>query len=177
MLKFLKGLYLDLLVWWDTRKLDKFIEKELLSSVGENNAAYYEDDVARLYAEGIARIKGKINSRVKERSAEEYHEVLKQVKNLISEAREETFQEARRRKMLESAYVRRGSDVKNSRDKKKMIDERIQHYQELQAYNEQRQMLKQIKLLIKEGKDKEAQELTEQWKKLYDKNSRKLRRH
>lgn len=176
--RIIKSLYIHLLVWWDTRKLDKFIERELLTSYTDDlRLSYYEDDVARMYAEGILKVKTKINNKVKARTADEYHKVLMEVKELIVLAKEETIQEARRRRVLENVYVRKEVDVKSKKDKKKMIEQRIEHYEELRKYNEQRALLKQIKALTKDGKHKEAEELTEKWKKLYDQSIRKPRRH
>ena len=137
----------------------------------------FQNENDRLYAEGLASLKRKVNSMVKTGSKEEYHEVLSEINNLVALAREETPHQKAMRNILKNMYIRRGADIKSKKDKKDMIEERIGHYEELQDYKVERELRKNIRRAHKDGDLELAKQLEEEWKTKYgDKKSQEFRR-
>ena len=154
--------YVDLAFWWNRTKLERELDREFqLYSTARHEI--HQDDNERKYAEGMAIVKNKINAMASSRSKEEYDSVLKEVKDLVSIAREETPGQLAIRKILTNL------SRLPEKSRKKMIQERIGHYEELKKYNEERALIKQIKQARKKEDNELADKLQEEWSNTYGK--------
>lgn len=161
MIKWIKDKYIGLLFWWHKSKLERGLDKELRFYTTGTVYEIFQDDTERKYAEGVATIKGKVKKMASEDG--DYERVLEEVKELIQLARDETpSQRAIRQALISLARL-------PEKSKKKMIQERIQHYEELRKYNEERALIKEIKQARKEGKTDLAEELETKWRQTYGK--------
>jgi len=168
----MKDLLKRFLKWWEYKRLERALNKELryydvMDRWFSHRQTQVESEQDYNYTEALRIIKRSINKAVKNKSKEEYHKVLSQLDELIGLGREETPHQKAMRKILENIYVAKGADIKTSKDKKKMIDNRISHYKELQTYKEGRTLLKQARVARKEGRTEDSKDLEEQWRKKY----------
>jgi len=153
---------LELLFWWNQKRLERQLDIELRPYTS-GTYEIYQDDTERKYAEGIALVKNKINSMAAGGKTIEYDSALRQVEDLIKLGREETSSQRALRKILTNLASL------PEKPRKQMIQERIGHYIELQKYNEERTLIKQIKQARKEQDNQLADKLLEEWKIKYGK--------
>lgn len=153
---------IELLFWWNQRKLERQLDLELRPFAHNEGHEIYQDDTERKYAEGIALVKNKINS-MTNKEPWKYDDALKQVEDLISLGTEETPSQRDLRKILTNLASL------PEKPKKQMIQERIGHYVELQKYNEERALIRQIKQAKKDQDNELADKLLEEWKNKYGK--------
>lgn len=167
----LGGLHLEFLLWWD-RKNDK-----------PNYLSYREaQQIIRQYSlldRGVTEMKQKVNLLVRAKSKEEYHAKLSEFDNLIDLAeRDPDSAEGKFAALLKQSVVRKNNlgheqDVITATDRAHMIDKKIQAVKELQEHKAMRDMLRNIRNLRTEGKNKEADILFKEWQIKYGKTKRK----
>lgn len=158
--------YLEIVFFLDKKKLEKALDREFqITSMG-GMYQIYQNDTERKYAEGIALVKNKVNSAVKSKSKEEYERVLKEISDLIILSNEETPSQRALRKALEKLYAPK------EKSKKAMIRDRIQHYEELREYNQERTLIKKIKQARKDNNIELAEKLELEWMTLYGKTGK-----
>ena len=155
---FIGNWYFNFLLWWDRIKFEQDLK---INYSSKNKVVLSAKQVA--YEEGIKTIKQRIGSLVEIKSKDEYEKVLSEVKELISLARYEN----KDADYLYKLYVKKDRDIHNNTDKAKMVETRINHYKELQKFNEERELIKQIKKAKKEGDINLSKELEKQWTKKY----------
>jgi hypothetical protein len=94
-------------------------------------------------------------------------EALRKVDDMFGLAREETEEQRKVREIRESIYIYKGQDVKNDEDQKKMIDKRIQMYEDLQNKKQQRQLSSAIRKAKQEGNEELHTQLLEEYNVKY----------
>lgn len=167
----LGGWYLEFLLWWD-RKNDQ-----------PSYLSYREtQQIIRQYSlldRGVTEMKGKINTLIRARTKEEYHEKLSEIENLISLAeRDPDSPEGKFAEILRQTTVRKNNlgneqDVITATDRARMIDTKIKAVYELQDHKVMRDQLRTIRNLRTEGKNEEADKLMKEWQTKYGKIKRK----
>lgn len=162
MKKWLLSKYFDLIFWWNRIKLERLLDNEL-SSYSSSNNEIYQDDTQRKYSEGIAIVKGTINSMAGTRDTKHYRQALEQVKDLLSLATKETANQKELREIMTAM------SKLPEKSKKRMIEERIGHYEELRKYNEERALIKKIKQARKDHNKELHEELEQEWRNTYGK--------
>ena len=124
-----------------------------------------------LLREGVTAIKKIVNSRAS--NAVAYHEELSKIEDLTVFAdRPDTGPQAQYSRMFkESEQTKKTKDIETALDHAKMIDQRINDYTELQAYNKKRQLLKDMKQAKKEGNIVLFNKLEKEWNGTYGKRN------
>ncbi len=155
--------------WWlekQALKKHKELEATLNGLTVKENVSLYFDSTQHKYQEGISNVKRKINDEVKIKNFENYNLSLKN-KELIELAKDETVEQANFRRMMEKIFVHKDVDVKDQVEKFEMIEKRIDDFYELQRYNEERQLLKNIRSAKRKGDLQLAERLTNDWKQKF----------
>lgn len=159
MKKWIAGIYFTLVFKWKNYRLQKLLEEELTPSFSSSDVyGVHQNDTQRKYLEGLANLKRSINSKVKSRNKDEYHRVLSDVKELVALGRVETKTQRMIRETLTS--ICKLPEV----NRKEMINQRIEHYEELHKYKEQRELIKKAKQARKEGDIELAEQLETKWR-------------
>ncbi len=161
----LGGLYFEFLLWYDRWKFKQETKKYIHN---KETARIIINHTKALYRDGLKQVKIKVAELTTAPTAEEYDRVLNEIEDIVSLAKLETNNEIKALKLI-NGDLTKTKDVENNTDKAKMIKQRIAHYEELKKYNKKRTLIKAIKLAIKEGNKKLAEELEEQWSKEYGK--------
>lgn len=159
---FLGGWYLEYLLLKDSKesKQKYLTPKEMAQIIRESSKM----------AEGTLAIKKKVNALVNSTTKEEYDRVLSEIEDLVSLSEYDDKDSSRHKYVQFLKNVgdtKKVVDVENALDRAKMIDKKIDAIYELQEYNLKRQMAKDIKRLVSEGKTEEANKLKEEFKKKY----------
>lgn len=123
----------------------------------KNQVEIVHDSVQQKYQEGLNTLKKKVNSQPD----------LVTTTELINLAHEETDDQRKLREVREQIYVNRIQDIKNEVDKHQMINRRIDDFYTLQTYNEERNLIKQIKEAKKLGKKDLAERLEHDWQQRF----------
>jgi hypothetical protein len=153
-------------VWW----LELQFEQEVKSNIRFNTAYdpihIVEADVERKMDNGIAVMKHAAR-KAAETGNVSLDEALRKVDDMFGLAREETEEQRKVREIRESIYIYKGQDVKNDEDQKKMIDKRIQMYEDLQNKKQQRQLSSAIRKAKQEGNEELHTQLLEEYNVKY----------
>ncbi len=157
--------------WW----LEFQFEQEVKSNINMNTAfdsvKSVEQDVDQKLANGVYNLKHAARQAAKTNN-KTLDSLLSQVDDMFDLARQETAEETRARKIKESIFIFKGSDIKTDKDKDKMVDKRIEMYYDLQTKRQQRQLLSSIRKAKMAGdKELHAQLLEEYNGKYGRKNS------
>lgn len=147
-----------ILLWHVTRKENKFVEEFSGSFSNRPMIELSQDTVQQKYQEGLHVLKSKVRNGSYQLETEE---------ELLKLAREETPEQKQFRKVMEQVYIYKGQDVKDDISKNKMIDKRIGDYYALQKYNEERELLKQIRQAKKNDDNDLAERLENEWKQRF----------
>jgi hypothetical protein len=121
-----------------------------------------QDSIQHAYLEGLSRVKKKINSRAENGG---FEEVLREG-DIMALAEDEDAKRKEFIASLKQLYV-----YETEKPQEKMIDDRINHYYELQRYNEERALIKEIKRARKLGDDKLATKLQKDWESTYGRSA------
>lgn len=155
------GLYLEVLLWWDYRFGP---DAPFRASPDFTVAQIVRNAQMIAYTRGMKNLKSKINDLAFTKDKEEYNKVLQEVQNLVALAEETDPSKIKRSELLKNMYVYKGGkDIRNDTEKAKMIQQRIRDFKQLQNHKASRQILREIRQLKKNGKDKEAKELEKEW--------------
>lgn len=170
----LGGWHLEFLLWWDRKNPEptylNFREVQ---------------QIIRQYSlldRGVTEMKMKVNTLVRAKTKEEYHQTLNEIENLIDLAqRDPNSPEAKFAALLKQTAGRKNSlgqeqDVMTATDRAKMIDKKIQNVYELQDHVVMRTMLRNIRKLRTEGKTEEADKLFKEWNEKYGRQGSRLRK-
>jgi anion-transporting ArsA/GET3 family ATPase len=167
-----------------TYKLNRFIDSSIAkddfvrtnpisgtlgSSFGGSDSHEEQLETDRLYLEALGKIKKTVQSKVKSHTKDEYEAVLKEMKDLSTLAAKNPNAATQ---ILKSIYVHKNQDVVDDKDKKHMIDKRINDYYKLQKFNEEKVLLRSIRKAQNQGDLEAVQNLTQQWKEKYGNKSR-----
>lgn len=162
---FLGELYFRFLLWQDHRRfrkelkyLDLSVQQILINRTSE------------LYREGIRKIKTKVNNLVATKTPEEYDKVLREIEDLTMLSKDDKVDPGLM--ALYSAYVKKGSDIKNDTDMARMVEERIQHQKEKWKFQEERQLVRQIRKAKQDNDLELAKQLEDIWKEDYGRHKR-----
>lgn len=143
----LGNVYFELLLYIDRKSSKKYLShKEVTQIIREYS----------LLGEGVREVKGKINTLIKSRSAEDYHKVLGQIEDMMNLAeRKADDPKSQLAKVLRNMYVKKGTvDIANDMDRAKMIDQRIKDTYELHDHIEKRNKLRKLRKERNEKKGK-----------------------
>jgi hypothetical protein len=155
----LGNLYFELLLWLDRRN-----EKKQLRYLTPKEMA----QIVRQYSllgEGVKEVKSKVNTLIASRTKEEYDKVLKEIDDMVTLAeREANDPKAQFASFLKSNMDFSNSDIKNTTDRAKMINKRIDDMKELHKDIEKRRKLRLARQLRKEGKLQDALEIEKEFK-------------
>lgn len=157
---FLGELYFRYLLWQDHRKFKKDI-KNLNLSVQQ----VLINRQSELYRQGIKKIKNKVNNLVASKTPEEYDRVLKELGDLTSLSVSDKLDPGVN--ALYQAYVKKDSDIKTDTDMARMVEERIQHHKERWKFQEEKQLVRQIRKAKQEQNLELVQQLEQKWKEDY----------
>lgn len=124
-------IYLDFIYWKNKHNL----EKELHASFSNYDVkSYYQQDQTQYkYQEGITQLKAKV------RKAGNLEEYLKTVTDVFHLADIDNPEVIRMKQILRKFYVNKSVDVSTEKEKVGMIDQRINHYYELQKHKLERE--------------------------------------
>lgn len=124
-----------------------------------------------LLTEGVTAIKKVINGRA--RNAVEYDTELRKVDDLTVFAEKPNIgpQATYAKVFKESEQTKKTKDIETALDHAKMIDKRINHYTDLQAYNKKRQLIKDMKQAKKAGDITLFNKLEKEWNTIYGKRN------
>jgi hypothetical protein len=161
----LGGKYLEFLLWKDEANGNK------LDITPQEVQQIIIEAQQMLYREGISNIKKRVNSIVNARTKEEYDQKLKELEDLIPLAVKEDDKLRDMRKALNSIYVKKGKDVKNSTDFARMIDTKIEYTKQLWKHREKRELLRSIRKAKVAGEVKRAEELEKEFFEKYVRQS------
>lgn len=165
----LVDLYVSIRLFFYQNKLEKELDKEFQLYSLRSSQVIFESDTQRKYLEGLSVAKGRIKAASKSNSNRDYEKALESIKDLVGAANNETTSQRVLRKTLERMYTHYGKDIKSDKDKRDMIDTRIEHYEELRKYNVERVLRKDIKIARKEGNEALAERLEAEWREKYGK--------
>jgi len=167
----MKKLFKIFVSWWLIYKLwrrNKKFERELkreVDSVNLDSIGIYQVDEQQKIQEGIVNLKESINGITNDRTAEGYDKVLSKIDNMIDFAQGKTTNgEQLLASLRKKILVFKEKDVRNKKDKVKMVDTRIKHYKELHKHKELRDLRRQIRQAYNKGDTDKAQQLEEKWK-------------
>jgi len=109
-----------------------------------------------LLAEGVTKVKSKVNTLVASRSKEEYHKTLSELENMIDLSDEDNDSaRAKFGNIVREISVKKGNkDIVTPQDKLNMIHQRIEDYKELHAHQAKRTLMRQLRK-AKQGNDLE----------------------
>lgn len=157
MISFLKNLIHRYIVWRETRK----IESEIDAVFGHNrftlNTEIIQDETQRQYTEAVIQIKNKLKQ-LSNGDLKSYLAKNPEITNLAEKDKDEVIE------IMRKITIASGQDIKSEEDKTKMINDRINHYHELQRFNEEKQLLRQIKQAMKAGDKKLHAKLMAEWR-------------
>lgn len=159
-------LYFRYLIWMDAKayKLPKFMSpKEMATIIKEHS----------LTADAVNIVKGKVNTLVTERTANEYHRVLSSVDNMIDLSKNDRNdgRSAMAEVVHEIAVKKGNKDIVTPQDKLNMINQRIEDYKELHAHIEKRNLFRAHRKAVLEKNEEVATELLKTIQEKYGKRS------
>lgn len=170
----LGGKYFELLLWIDSLQGSNdnidviFGSSSIRSNVKAYKAVLELKEIA--YREGVSKIKYEINRLVKSKSTEEYHNVLKNIENLMDLAKETDPKKLELMKILrETSIFTGGKDIKTHTDRAKMVQKRIEDFKELHSHIESRKLMRDIRQAERNGNKELAESLLKQWREKYGK--------
>lgn len=144
-------------LWQQERELNKeFNSTSLRNNI---NLQLVQDSVKYSYSEGIAQIKKKINDQAQIAG---HVKAIENTKDIIKLAEYEDPTRKLLIQQLKDSYV-----YYKEKTQDKMIDKRINHYYDLQKFNEEREIIKAIKKARKEGDEVLAKQLEQEWTTTY----------
>lgn len=163
---FLGELYFNFILWAERRRDRQRLylnPKEVAQIIREYS----------LLSEGVTTVKHKINELVLSKSAEEYHQVLSQIQDMVSLAeREYDSPKAKLADILYEIGVKKGNqDIVTVGDKVKMVDQRIQDMYELHNHINKRKLLREIRAANKSANKELAQKLEQEFKEKYGRSN------
>lgn len=173
-MNFLKNLYNKFRLWLDFKQLDvgeSSVQDSFILGVQadlqKNSINIIEDEQDRIYKEALITIKNRIkNEATKFISLEAY---LANNPDILRHAKENNEV----KEVLRSSWDLRNKDVETEEDYSKMIETRIEHFKQLQKYNEERLLIKQIKAAKKQGDIITYNNLYKEWKSFYGRTKTK----
>jgi len=173
----LKNLWSKFKLFLALRKTEKEFNKEVDENI---NLRYSKSDVELLqeetqqkYYNGIALMKSRLRDQIKNSDPKSVMNQFKGEDNfyingdLLSLATDEDEQRKKLRQMKESIYVYDDQDIKTEEDKKKMIDQRIGHYQKLHDAKIKRDLLRKARQAYNAGNLDLHKQLMEEWTNKY----------
>lgn len=161
MIQLVKDLWWRFLLWRATRKVDRDLDKIFDTSINGGSAEYKEDHNQRQIYEGVRMIKSGI-------ARNGYSSAFMKGRDLLDLAKSEKNDTV---ELMKGVIVASKQDVKTEDDKVKMIDKRINHYYELQKYNEEKALIREIKKAKKIGDISTHDKLMNEWREKYERNS------
>lgn len=164
---FLGELYLRFLLWIDSIKLKKRKKNYNIT----NNPVVLRDSLKIKYDESVGLIKKKIKELSESNTKEDLEKTLSNLDDLVK------FAEKEQNEMIENlkeVYVYKEKDIKTDTDKAKMLEKRINHYEQLKKGKEKRELNKAIRLATRKGDTGRVEKLTQEWKVKYGKSKSKL---
>lgn len=136
-------LYFKYLVWLDSKD-----DKSNIRYLTPGEAATIIREYS-LVAEGVIKVKGKVNKLVSAKSKEEYHRVLNEIENMVllaSDPADEDPARAQFANVIRQMAVKKGNrDIVTPQDKLNMIHQRIEDYNELHAHINKRTLMRQLR--------------------------------
>lgn len=152
----LGNFYFEILLYLDRRSSKTYLTNKEVAQIVRQYS---------LLGEGVKQVKSKINDLLQTKNAEDYHNVLSQIENMVSLAeRKADDPKAQLAKVLRQMYVKKGTkDINSDLDKAKMIDKKIKDTYELHDHIQQRQILRQIRKAKQEGDTQLAAKLEKEW--------------
>ena len=136
----LGDLHLRYLIWRDSRAEvgPRYLTpKEMATVIKEYS----------LVAEGVTKVKKKVNALVASQSKEEYHRILSELENMIDLSEDDTDSaKAKFSQIVRDISVKKGNkDIVTSQDKLNMIHQRIDDYKELHQHQAKRNLMRQLR--------------------------------
>lgn len=117
------------------------------------------------YREGIGNIKNHVNSIIKAKTPEEYNRVLTEIGDLMEYAKAPGTELDILKKNLYNLHIKTGGkDIKSNKDKAKMINKRIEDFNELKSHKKKRQLLRDIRQAKVNGDTDLHEKLQKQWR-------------
>lgn len=162
MIKWVKSLISNLRLRYTIFQTERNVAKDFDSAVTirKQTNDIIQDSIKYAYAQGIGQIKKKINQSA---VAGGHHQLLSAIgDNVLHLAEGEDESSKHTAKTLREVFV-----YSQEKPKEDMINNRIDHYYQLQTYNEERQLIKAIKVARKEGDNDRAQQLEADWNRKY----------
>lgn len=146
---FFLNIWARYLIW----KKEKEISKEFNNSISYSSTTveHHEDAIQRAVTEGVSRIKNKINTMVEK--GDSYDTVLRKM-DMLTLAENNEGQETV--KILRNTFV-----YKQEKTKEAMIDDRINHYYQLQKHKLDREKWRSQRKYIQDVTDKEFETFLE----------------
>src|SRR5271154_3281782 len=127
---FIGSMYLTYIINRDFKKFNKELNNKPIPSIVINNTQ-------EQYRMGLKKMKQHINKTLANKTKEGYDKLLKHFgEDILNLSKNED--DTRKVETLKKVYVFNGSDIKNTKDKKVMIDKRITDFKELRRSNELR---------------------------------------
>jgi hypothetical protein len=162
MIKWVKSLVSNLRLRYTIFRTEQSVARDFDSAIHirKQTNDILQDSIKYAYDQGIGQIKKKINQSA---GAGGHHQVLSAIgDNVLHLAEGEDSSSKNTAKTLRDVFV-----YSQEKPKEAMIDDRIDHYYQLQNYNEERQLIKAIKVARKEGDNDRAQQLEADWNRKY----------
>jgi len=154
-------------IWVDRKEIEDEI-KQVINFAGLGDKNIMIQDEERQITEGVIAMKVAVNKLVKNRSAESYDNILKDLNDLVKFA--ENVGSKQQKSLLDlrkKLVVFKEKDVRTKKDKENMIRRRINHYYELHKGKESRELIRQERKARNSGNSKLADELLKEWKDKY----------
>ena len=168
-MKFIINLIEKIKLWWMFKELDigqADVQDSFIFGISQdldsNTILIVEDEQQRKYKEALNTIKTSVLKEASQyNSLEEY---LAANPDLTRHANENN----QVKDIIRNSWDLRNKDCENDEDLLNIINKRIEHFYELQKYNEKRLLIKQIKLAKKQGDMLEYNNLMKEWKNKYE---------
>lgn len=158
----LGNLYFETLLWLDRRD-----EKKNLRLLSPKEASQIIKQYS-LLGDGVKEIKDKVNSLIATKTKEEYNKILKEIDNIISLAeRQANDPKSQFVNFLKSNVDFSNKDIKNTTDRAKMVNKRINDMYELQEDKLKRQLIREIRKANQEGDKIKLSQLQMEFKEKY----------
>lgn len=154
-------------MWADKKEIEDDF-KQALNFAGLGNRNIMMQDEERQIAEGVIAMKVAINSLLKNKSAKSYDKTLRDIDNLLKYAQDVgSKQQKTILDLRKSIVVFKEKDLKSKEDKQKMINIRLNHYNQLHSKKLARDLIRQERQARKAGNSELADKLLKEWKEKY----------
>jgi hypothetical protein len=168
--------------WWTFRSLTKDLKKEVDQNINvwynsdRVEDSLHEHEVQKKYYNGLTLMKARLKDKAANSPVEE---ILTQYKgsedfytqeDLLALAKDSTEFAEELTKLRASIVIYEGSDIKSDEDKEKMINDRINHYLDLQKHKLERELLRKARQAYKQGNLELHNSLMNEWSKKYGKS-------